>query len=78
MALINPKMARHVLQEHNVSGRLFIEMRTATQMALMADFLSKQKVGPFTREEFLKAAAAMVRDENRRNNPRKDNRARGE
>lgn len=64
---LNPKTAAHILREHNITGKRFREFQVATQMGVMADILSKQSVGPFTRQEFLNAAAIMEWEESRKN-----------
>lgn len=64
--IISPKNARHVLQEHQVRGKEFLTLQTATQLGLIADCLSKRKVGPFTLEEFRKAAKIMAEAEERK------------
>ena len=61
---VNPKMARHILAEHGITGSLFLNMGVEIQMGIIADVLSKKRVGPFTREEFLKGAGVMEKMEN--------------
>lgn len=69
---MTPKSAAYILQEHCVGGEEFLKLHTLTQMGMMADFLSKAKVGPVTLEEFRRAAANLYRLDQRKRRREQD------
>jgi hypothetical protein len=66
--MITPKNARHILEEHCVSPRLFLEMQPDTQHGLISDMMMKQKSSYKLLMEFRKGAIAMLEMEKRKKN----------
>ena len=63
---LNPRNAGYILREHTIAPDLFLEMKVELQIALIERMINRKATGLYTLQEFRNGAAALVREDKRR------------